>query len=303
VKQVKPRGRPSRNLNEEPVEDQDELAAAQPKIQKYVQLVPRTRRIAQEKIDTWPQVSVQVLDEIVAVLGDAKKDIVNTTRDERRELAEERLGALVQRLARQIADSRIPPQAKDIHFNIDKLTERNAQLFREVTTQRHSKQLLEDQVKVAQHLLAKDEENLEQLKKNTAKWRAEWKRQEQRGRVGSPLFLTRLSMPLTCCSSIHCCKAWRMPKCSTMALTTLASSGPGQRMFQCSIPLIPSSHRCLSNSGAAWRACRVIMNKSRAWTRPWAMRRRHWTMCSSDTPAHSSTQHCELLEMQVWDGA
>jgi len=222
AKQVKPRGRPPRNLNEEPAEDPDELAAALPNAQKYVQLVPRTRRIAQEKIDTWPQVSPQVLEEIVAVLRDAKKDIVNTTREERRELAEERLGALVQMLARQLADSRIPPQAKDIHFNIDKLTERNAQLFREVTTQRHLKQLLEDQVKVAQHLLAKDEENLEQLKKNTTKWRAEWKRQEQRGRVGCPLFLTRLSVRLTCCSSILCCRAWTRTTSSTMALRRFA---------------------------------------------------------------------------------
>jgi hypothetical protein len=221
-KQAKQQGRPPKDRNQEPVEDPDELAAEQPKTQTYVQLVPRTRRIPQEKIDTWPQVSAQVLEEIVAVLRDAKKDIVNTARDDRRELADERLGALVRTLEHQLADSRIPPQARDIHFDIDKLTERTAQVFREVTTQRHSKQLLTDQVKVAERLLAKDEENLEQLKKNTAKWRAAWKRQEQRGQVGSSLFLIGLSVRLTYCSSIHCCRAWIMAIPQMMALTTLA---------------------------------------------------------------------------------
>jgi hypothetical protein len=221
-KQAKRQGRPPKDRNQEPAEDPDELAAEQPKTQTYVQLVPRTRRIPQEKIDTWPQVSPQVLEEIVAVLRDAKKVIVNTARDDRRELADERLGALVRTLEHQLADSRIPPQARDIHFNIDKLTERTAQVFREVTTERHSKQLLSDQVKVAERLLAKDEENLEQLKKNTAKWRAAWKRQEQRGQVGNLLFLIGLRVRLTYCSSIHCCRAWTMAIPKTMALTTLA---------------------------------------------------------------------------------
>ncbi|KAF1951088.1 hypothetical protein CC80DRAFT_454828 [Byssothecium circinans] len=181
---AKSRGRPSGSRNDDANDEPDEIAAKQPQTQRYVQLAPRTRRIAQEKIDTWPQVSHQVLEQVVGMLRDAKKDIANTQRDERRAiLADETLNKLVRKLARQLSASRIPPQAKDIHFNIDKLTERCAQLFREVTTERHSKQLLKEQAKVAQHLLERDQENLEQLKRNAKKWKAEWKHQEKHGRL------------------------------------------------------------------------------------------------------------------------
>lgn len=218
---AKSRERPRRR-NEETNDNPDEISAPQPKNQKYVQLAPRTRRIAQEKIDTWPQVSAQVLDQIIGVLRDAKKDIVNTQRDERRAtVADDTLGALVRVLERQLSASRIPPQAKDIHFNIDKLTERYAQLFREVTRERHSKQLLKEQVKVAQHLLKKDEENLKQLKKNAKDWKTEWKHQEKHGRVRTSLFWSGLSMRLTCCSSIRCCRTWKVLRSMVTGLTTL----------------------------------------------------------------------------------
>jgi hypothetical protein len=150
----------------------------------YVQLEAKTKRIPQEQIETWPQVSSQVLEQIVAVIRDAKKDIANTQRDERRVIAAHNaLNPIVRKLTRQLAASRIPPQAKDINFNIDKLTERNAHVSREVTTARHSKQMLSEQVKVAEHMLNRDEENLEELKKNAKKWRTEWKHQEKHGRV------------------------------------------------------------------------------------------------------------------------
>lgn len=155
-----------------------------PKTKKYVQLAPRTRKVPQEKIDTWPQVSSQVLERIVGVLKDAKKDIVNSQRDERKAaIAEERLESLVRVLARQLSVSRIPPQARDIHFNIDKLTERGAQLFREVTTERHTKQLLKEQEKAAQQLLEKVERNLNEVKRNAKEWRTVWKSQQSKEQV------------------------------------------------------------------------------------------------------------------------
>ncbi|KAH9865095.1 hypothetical protein IAQ61_009041 [Plenodomus lingam] len=165
--------------------EDDAMAKPQPESRhNYLQLEARTKRIAQEQIDTWPQVPPQVLEQVVAVIREAKKDIANAQRDERRVMAAHNtLNPLVKKLSRQLATSRMPPQAKDIHFNIDKLTERNAQVSREVTTARHSKQLLTEQVKVAQSLLDKDENNLDQLKRNTKKWRAEWKHQEKRGRI------------------------------------------------------------------------------------------------------------------------
>jgi hypothetical protein len=163
----------------------DEISREEPQSRKkYVQLEAKTKRIPQEQIETWPEVSPQVLEQIKAVIHDAKKDIANSQRDDRRsQAAHNTLHPLVHKLTRQLAASRIPPQAKDIHFNIDKLTERNAQVSREVTTARHSKQLLSEQVRVAESLLAKEEHNLEELKKDVKKWRAEWKHQEKHGRV------------------------------------------------------------------------------------------------------------------------
>jgi hypothetical protein len=189
---VADQAQPSRPRKRKSQPEPDEIAEDEPQSRKkYVQLEARTKRIPQEQIKTWPQVSPQVLEQIVAVIRDAKKDIANTQRDERRVIAAHNtLNPLVKKLARLLAASRIPPQAKDIHFNIDKLTERNAQVSREVTTARHSKQLLSEQVKVAEHLLNKDEENLEELKKNAKKWRTEWKHQEKHGRV-RPIRLTQ----------------------------------------------------------------------------------------------------------------
>ncbi|KAL1606690.1 hypothetical protein SLS60_004097 [Paraconiothyrium brasiliense] len=179
------RGRPSRTRNDGVLRrDTDEASAQLSKAQNYVQLAPRTRRIAREVMETWPHVSPQVLEYILETLRDAKKDIVNTQRDEQKAFAaEETLGSMIRMLARQLSGSRIPPQAKDVHFNIDKLTERYAQLFRDLTTARHSHQLLTEQVKVAQHLLQKDQESLEQLRKHARDWKMTWKQQEKHGRM------------------------------------------------------------------------------------------------------------------------
>lgn len=184
---VKKRGRPSRAHDEHTEgNDADEHSTAQEKAQNYVQLASRTRRIARDVIETWPIVSPQIMDQILLTLGDAKKDIVNTQRDEQKAIAaDETLSSIIRLLARQLSGSRIPPQAKDIHFNIDKLTERYGELFRDLTTERHSQQLLTEQVKVAQHLLQRDQEGFEQLKKNAGDWKTRWKQQEKQGRVRS----------------------------------------------------------------------------------------------------------------------
>ncbi|KAG9185745.1 hypothetical protein G6011_07076 [Alternaria panax] len=163
----------------------DEIAEADDESrERYTQLEARTKRIPQEQMDSWPQLPPQVLEQITTVIRNAKKDIAETQRDERRIMAAHNtLNPLVRKLARQLAGSRIPPQAKDIHFNIDKLTERNAQISREVTTARHAKQLLSEQLKIAQHLLNKDEDSLDALKKNVKNWRTEWKHQKKHGRL------------------------------------------------------------------------------------------------------------------------
>jgi hypothetical protein len=190
-----------------------------------VQLEAKTKRIPQELIETWPQVSQQVLEQIVAVIRDAKKDIANTQRDERKVIAAHNaLNPLVFKLTRQLAASRIPPLAKDVHFNIDKLTERNTQISREVTTARHSKQLLSEQVSVAERLLDKDEANLDQLKKDAKKWRKEWKHQEKNGRVSS--HVCSGGQWLTCSRSILSYKHPRKIRSTATVLTTSACSSP-----------------------------------------------------------------------------
>ncbi|KAL1652741.1 hypothetical protein SLS61_004723 [Didymella pomorum] len=163
----------------------DEIAAEPTKSQKkYVQLEQKTKRIPQDVINTWPHLPQNVSEQITTVIKDAKKDIANTQRDERKVMAAHNsLNPLVKRLVRHLSTSRIPPQARDVHFNIDKLTERNGQVFREVTTARHSKQLLSEQVKVTQHLLSKDEKNLEELKTDLRQWKAEWKHKQKQGRA------------------------------------------------------------------------------------------------------------------------
>jgi hypothetical protein len=203
--------------------ERDEIAEDdQPQSRKkYVQLEAKTKRIPQELIETWPQASQQVLEQIVAVIRDAKKDIANTQRDERRVIAAHNaLNPLVSKLTRQLAASRIPPLAKDVHFNIDKLTERNTQISREVTTARHSKQLLSEQVSVAERLLDKDETNLGQLKKDAKKWRTEWKHQEKHGRVS--YLVCSGGQWLTCSRSTLSYRTPRRIRCTATVLTTSA---------------------------------------------------------------------------------
>lgn len=178
------RRRPSGTRNED--KDANEEGESHSKARNYAQLAPRTRRIAREVMESWPVVSAQVMDQMIETLREAKKEVVNTQRDEQRAMAaDETLGSMVRMLARQLSGSRIPPQAKDIHFNIDKLTERYGHLFRELSTERHSHQLLTEQVKVAQQLLKRDEARLEQVKKNAREWKVRWRQQERQGRVRS----------------------------------------------------------------------------------------------------------------------
>lgn len=182
----------------------DEIAEEPTKAQKkYVQLEQKTKRIPQDVIETWSHLPQHALEQISTVIKDAKKDIANTQRDERKVMAAHNsLNPLVKRLVHHLSASKIPPQARDIHFNIDKLTERNGQVFREVTTARHSKQLLSEQVKVTQNFLTKDEKDLDELKNDAKKWKAEWKHQQKHGRASVsrydyPLFILtrRRSIP------------------------------------------------------------------------------------------------------------
>ncbi len=163
----------------------NDLTAEPTKAQKTcLPLEVKTKRIPRSMFETWPHLPQQILEQISAVIIDAKRDIANTQRDERKVMAAHNsLNSLVRRLVRHLEASKIPPQARDYHFSADKLTERNGQIFRDVTTARHSKQLLNEQVKVTQRLLSQDEKDLDELRKDSKKWRTEWKHQKRHGQV------------------------------------------------------------------------------------------------------------------------
>jgi hypothetical protein len=164
--------------------DLDELALEKESTPKYVQLAPSRKRIPQEIIDEWPGASPQLLEGISTVLREAKRTIALGRGDERKiKEAEDGLNALIRALERKLSTVRIPPMAKDFQFDVDKLTERNTKLAAEVTTARHTNQLLEEQKQVAGQLLKKDEDNLEKLKKDVKEWRKEWKYQQKRVQV------------------------------------------------------------------------------------------------------------------------
>lgn len=221
--------------------DADEISEEEPQSRKkYVQLEARTKRIPQEQIDTWPQVSAPVLEQIVAVMREAKKDIANTQRDERRVIAAHNaLNPLVRTLSHQLATSRIPPQAKDMHFNIDKLTERITHVSREVTTARHSQQLLGEQTKIAERQLLKDEQNLKELKTNAKQWKSEWKHKEKHGRVRRLLHVD-FEIWLTYDSSTLCCKNQPIPQFAAMPPPTLTYGIPRQWTLHCSTRQMPN---------------------------------------------------------------
>ena len=169
---------------------------------KYVQLAPKARRIPQHLIETWPTITPPVLDQISMktsctyitqrhwliftfhtgiLLKRAKDGTALSRRDPRkRDEAEEVLNAIVQKLERHCARIKMPPQAKALDFDLNRLTERNERVYREVTTARHRKQLLEEQVEIASATLKTDENLTEKMKENAQQWRRRWKSQEKK---------------------------------------------------------------------------------------------------------------------------
>ncbi|KAF2258601.1 hypothetical protein CC78DRAFT_537659 [Lojkania enalia] len=155
---------------------EDEIAEAEPETQPYARLAPKRARISQESMAKWPAISQLILRQMGEVLNIARREVVNTRRDtQRRDEADQFLGKLIKNLERSLMESKVPPNAKDVHFNVDKLEELNDTMNREATAGRHSAQLLEERVNEAKRALRLEERSLEDLKKKHQKWRAEWK--------------------------------------------------------------------------------------------------------------------------------
>ncbi|KAF2190810.1 hypothetical protein K469DRAFT_393028 [Zopfia rhizophila CBS 207.26] len=134
--------------------------------QKYARLVPRTRRITQETVAKWKNPSQLVQDQIREVLAFAKLEVSQTRgSDERkREVAEETLRMLVRKLENRLSNMVLPPQAKDLHFNLNRLAERNKSLEAQIVPALDLIKVLEEQVRTAQSGLDADVKNLGRLK-------------------------------------------------------------------------------------------------------------------------------------------
>ncbi|KAF2017107.1 hypothetical protein BU24DRAFT_440196 [Aaosphaeria arxii CBS 175.79] len=174
------RGR-KRKAKDTDIDELEQATAETGTTRKYVQLAPTTKRIRQEVLQTWPEISSHVLEQIGFVLRRAKDEVVYTRRDPRRaDEAQDVLGVTIRQLERSLATMKIPPQTKALHFNLDRLTESNEHVYREVTMARHSKQLLGEQVDIAQKKLEAEQESVNRLEKNAQQWRNRWRTQEKK---------------------------------------------------------------------------------------------------------------------------
>ncbi|KAF2114684.1 CENP-Q, a CENPA-CAD centromere complex subunit-domain-containing protein [Lophiotrema nucula] len=164
--------------------DLDEIAHSEPTAKDHVQLIPAKRRITQEAMQSWPEITQPILRQVVMVLRDARVETVASRRDTRRQdEANIVLGAVVQKLEQKLLTARVPPNAKDEHFNLNRLTELNDRMHRQVMTGHHAVQLLEERVGEAKRTLQRDEKKLEGLKHDVDTWKAQWKRQEKKTKL------------------------------------------------------------------------------------------------------------------------
>ncbi|KAF1997927.1 hypothetical protein P154DRAFT_547164 [Amniculicola lignicola CBS 123094] len=170
--------------------DDDELAEDGPNAQKQLQLAPSKRRIPREAISQWPDMTASVMEGIKSVLQSAKNATVRSRRDQRKQNeAYEVLTKVVSRLERKLSHAKMPPNAKDVHFNLERLTERNAELHRQLATARHANQLLADQVERATDALEQAQSGLQQAKTAALTWEQKREAQERKGKIHPMLVL------------------------------------------------------------------------------------------------------------------
>lgn len=151
-------------------------------------------------------ISTPVLDQISVVLRRAKDAIVLSRRDpQKQQEADEVLNGVIRHLERHFANTKIPPQSKAHHFDLDHIAAHNERVYQELTTTRHRNQLLDEQIKIAVAKLKEEEEALNRMKENKQQWRRRWKSQEKK-QVSTIALVSRLSALLISASSTLCCK-------------------------------------------------------------------------------------------------
>ncbi|KAF2745901.1 hypothetical protein M011DRAFT_495380 [Sporormia fimetaria CBS 119925] len=148
---------------------------------EFTRLRPKTRRIAVQDIQEWPEMSSSVLEQVSVVLKHAKDKTALSRRDpKRREEADNVLGASVRRLERFLAKARMPPQAKAHQFDLNHLAAINERVFSELTEARHRSEDLEEQVRLANKRLQEELSRLEYVENNARDWRSRWKSRDNR---------------------------------------------------------------------------------------------------------------------------
>ncbi|KAF2741106.1 hypothetical protein EJ04DRAFT_571821 [Polyplosphaeria fusca] len=164
--------------------DQEAETVSSEPTTRYASLVTKTKRVTQDAMERWPDITQQMLRQIIEILEVAKVEAVNTRRDDRRmHEANEIINNIIARVVRELSTSRVPPSSKEEDLNKNKLNELNHRMHHDFMTARHSVQLLAKRVEEAKLLLKADERKRGRLQRETEKWRLDSTRRERQARV------------------------------------------------------------------------------------------------------------------------
>ncbi|KAF2762129.1 Sec6-domain-containing protein [Pseudovirgaria hyperparasitica] len=132
---------------------------------EFPHLKPRTRYIPQSVVKSkWTHLSVSAQDQVKEIFKAAKWPVVASRKDEKhRREAEAILGQLVQRLETRLPNMPFPPKTKELHFDLEKLMERNRLLDGQLTASLHGVKLLEAEIEKEERALSHDRAVSEQL--------------------------------------------------------------------------------------------------------------------------------------------
>ncbi|RPB05531.1 hypothetical protein L873DRAFT_1797934 [Choiromyces venosus 120613-1] len=131
-------------------------------------LKPRVRNIPQEVVEAkWGFLSDKGREDLMDVIKAAERPVLMTFRRENRRVeAQEVLHRVVRKIGNSLTKVPVPPLGKDTHLNYEKLLDKNRAL--EAILEPDLRQIadLEAEIEKEQKLLEKEEDYLQELKKN-----------------------------------------------------------------------------------------------------------------------------------------
>ncbi|OCL12131.1 hypothetical protein AOQ84DRAFT_360907 [Glonium stellatum] len=163
-----------------------EESIEEPVPKKFQHLKARTRNIPQNVVASkWAPPSQLVQQQVRELFKAAKRPVILSRRDDRRRLeAETILGAVVRKLEDRLPKMPFPPKTKEVHFDLEKLIERNRMLENQLTPAMHSVDLLKAEIEKEEMQLERDQEVLAKLEENA---KAEKTRQKEQVTKTHPL--------------------------------------------------------------------------------------------------------------------